>query len=93
MEFDHVAMAWPKAQPTSQPVLMRPEVVGVSAVLVDATLRRIDQILSSVTDSVMAIAERFQLDDWTRLGSGLPRMEGSVVDECADFAGRLLLLE
>ena len=65
----------------------------VSAVLVDATLRRIDQILSSVTDSVMAIAERFQPDDWTRLGSGLPRMEGSVVDECADFAGRLPLLE
>ena len=82
-----VATAWPMAQPTSQPVLMRPETVEVSAVLVDATLRRRDRILPSVSDSVMVVAEGFQPDDWTRSGSGLPRRDGSVMDECMDFAG------
>ena len=65
-----VAMAWQK--PTSQPVLVLPEAVGVSVVSVDATLGQRD---------------RFQPDDWTRSGSGLPRREGRVVDECADCAG------
>ena len=37
----------------SQPVLMQPETVEVSAVLVDATLRQRDRILPSVSDSVM----------------------------------------
>ena len=81
------ATAWPMAQPTSQQIPMQPETVGVSAVLVDATLRRRDQILSSVLDSVMVVAKGFQPDDWTRLGSGLPRRKGSVMDECAAFAG------
>ena len=82
-----VAMAWPMAHPSSQQVLVQPEVVGVSAVSVDATLRRIYRILSSVSDSVMVVTEGFQPDDWTRSGSGLPLSEGSVVDECGDIAG------
>ena len=41
------ATAWPMAQPTptSQTVLKRPETVGVSAVLVEATPERSDRIL------------------------------------------------
>ena len=82
-----VATAWPIAQPTSQSVLMRSETVGVSAVLVDATLRWSDRSLSSVSDSVMLVAEGFQPDDWTHSGSGLPRRDRRVMDECTDFAG------
>ena len=82
-----VATAWPMPQPTSQPVLVRPEAVGVSVVSVDATLRRRDQIMCSISDSVMVVTEGFQPDDWTRSVSGLPRREGSVVDECAEGGG------
>ena len=77
MASQDVATPWPMAQPTSQPVLMRPETVGVSAVLVDATLRRRDRIMSSASDSVMLVAEGSQPDYWTQSGNGLPRrMEG-----------------
>ena len=82
-----LASAWPMAQPTSQPVLMRPETVEGSAVLVDATLRRRDRILSSVSDSVRVVTEGFKRVDWTHSVSGLPRRDGSVMDECTDFAG------
>ena len=84
-----VATAWPMTQPNSQPVLMRPETVGVSAVLVAATLRRRDRILSSISDSVMMVAEGFQPDDWTHSGSGLPRRDGRVMDECTDLVGEV----
>ena len=59
----------------------------MSAVLVDATLRRSDRILSSISDSVKLVAKGFQPDDWTHPGSGLPRRDGIVMDECTDFAG------
>ena len=87
MASHDVATAWAMAQPTSQSVLMRPETVGVSAVLVDATLRRSDRILSFVSDSVMLVAGGFQPDDLTHSGSGLPRRDGRVMDECTYFAG------
>ena len=82
-----VATAWPMAQPMSQPVIMRPETVEVSAVLVDATLRQRVRTLPSVSDSL--IAEGCQSHNWTRSGSGLPQRDGSVMDECTDFAGRV----
>ena len=71
-------------QPTSQPVLVRPEAVGVSAVSVDATLRRRDRIISTVSDSVIVVTEGLQPDDWTRSGCDLPRREGSAVDVESD---------
>ena len=37
---------------------------GIYAVFVDATLRRRDRIMSSVSDSVLVVAEGFQSDDW-----------------------------
>ena len=52
-----VATARPVVQPTSQPVLVWPEAVRVSTVLVDATLRQRDRILSTVSDSVMVVTE------------------------------------
>ena len=57
-----VATARPVVQPTSQSVLMRPESVGMSAVSVDAILRRRDWILSTVSDSVMVVTEELQRD-------------------------------
>ena len=59
------AMAWPLAQPMSQTVPKRPETVGVSAVLVQATPGRSARILPSVSDSVVVIAEGFQSEDGT----------------------------
>ena len=59
----------------------------MSVVSVDATLRRRDWIISSISDCVMVVTEGFQPDDWTRSWSGLPRRERSAVDEFADFAG------
>ena len=56
-----VATAWPVVQPTSQPVLVRLEAVEVSAVSVDATLRRRDRILSTISDSVMMVTEEFRM--------------------------------
>ena len=74
-----VVQPMPMVQPMSQPVLVRPEAVGVSAVSVDATLRQRDRILSTNLDSVMVVTEGLQPDDWTRLRSDLPRREGSAV--------------
>ena len=47
--------------------------------LVDATLRQRDRILSTVSDSVMVVTEELQRDCWTRSGSDLPRRGESVV--------------
>ena len=78
-------MAWLMAQPTSQTIPQLPETVGVSAVLVKATPGRSDRILSSVSDSVMVVAES---DDGTRSECGLLREAGmQCVTFCADFAG------
>ena len=92
-------------QPTSQPVLVSPEAVVVSAVSVDVTLRRRDQILSTVSDSVMVVTEELQSDDWTRSGvRKYGRCRGDVhvvgrpvsafqssADGCMDFTGGLPL--
>ena len=72
------------AQPTSQTVPQRPETVGVSAVLIEATPGRSDRIFSPVSDSVMVVAES---DDGTRSECGLFREGGSVLHVCADFSG------
>ena len=84
-----VATVWPVVQLTSQPVLVRSEVVGVSAMSVDATLRPRGRILSTVSDSVMVVTEALQRDDWTRSGSDLPRRGGSAVgvESDVDFVG------
>ena len=64
----------------SQPVLVRPEAVGVSAISVNATRRRRDRILSTVSDSVMVVTEKLQRDCWIRSGSNLSRRETNTVD-------------
>ena len=51
----------------------------MSAGSVDATLRRRDQILSTVSDSVMVVTEELQPDDWTRSGGDLLWRGGSTV--------------
>ena len=81
------AMVWPTAQPTpmSQMVLRQPETVGVSTVLVEATPERSDRILSSVSDSVMMMAEEFQPDDGSRTESGFLQEAGGVLHVCTDF--------
>ena len=65
----------------------RPETVGVSAVWAESITGRSDRILSSVSDSVMVVAEGLQLGDGTRSESGLLREADSVLQVCADFAG------
>ena len=74
-------MARPVFQPTSQPVVLRSDEVRVSAVLVNATRRRVDRTLSTIFDSVMVVTEELQLESWTRSGSDLPRRGVSVVSE------------
>ena len=88
------ATAWLMVQPTpkSRTVLKRPEIVGVSVVLVEATPEQSDRILSSVSDSVMVVAEGFQPDDGTHddvtcSESGLLRDAGGVLHVCTDFVG------
>ena len=51
----------------------------MSALSVDATLRRKDRILSTISDSVMVVTEELQRADWTHLGSDLPQRRGSAV--------------
>ena len=72
-------MARPVFQPTSQPVVVRSDEVGVSAVLVDVTRRRVDRTLSTVSDSVMVVTEELQRVSWTRSGSYLPQRGESEV--------------
>ena len=74
-----VITARPVVQSTSQPVLVRSKTIWVSAVSVDATLRRKDRILSTVSDSVMVVTEELQRDYWIRSESDLPRREGGAV--------------
>ena len=47
--------------------------------LVDVARRRVDRILSNVSDSVMVVTEELQRYTWTRLGSGLPLRRGDAV--------------
>ena len=51
----------------------------MSAVSVDATQRRVDRTVSTVSDSVLVVTEELQLDSWTCLGSDLPQRGESVV--------------
>ena len=74
-----MAVARPVFQPTSQPVVLRSDEVGVSAVSVDATRRRVDWTLSTVSDSVMVVTDELQQDSWTRSGSDLPQRGESAV--------------
>ena len=59
----------------------------LSAVLVEATPERSAQILPSVSDSVVVIAEGFQSEDGTSSECGPLWEAGSVLHEHADFAG------
>ena len=86
-----MAVARPVFQPTSQPVILRSDEVGVSAVSVDATRRRVDRTVSTVSDSVMVVTEELQWDSWTRSGNDLPqRGESAVsVDSAVSLVGGL----
>ena len=56
----------------------------MSAVSVDATWRRVDRNVSTVSDSVLVVTEELQRDSWTCLGMDLPqRGESSVSVDCA----------
>ena len=46
---------------------------------VDAIRRRVDQTLSTVSDSVMVVTEELQRDNWTRSGNDLPQPGESAV--------------
>ena len=74
-----MAVERPVFQPTSQPVVVRSDEVGVSAVAVDATQRRVDRTLSTVSDNMMAVTEELQRGSWTCAGSDLPRRGESAV--------------
>ena len=63
------------------------ETAGVSAVLVEATPEWSDQIISSVSDSVMVMPEELQPDDGTHSKSGLLREAGGVLHIGTDFPG------
>ena len=74
-----MAVVRPVFQPTSQPVVLRSDEVRVSAVSVDATRRRVDRTMSTVSDSVPVVTEGLQRDSWTCLGRYLPQRGESVV--------------
>ena len=83
-----VAVARPVFQPTSQTVFVRSDEVGVSAVAVDASQRRVNRTLSTVSDSMLVVAEELQRGRWTRAGSDLPKRGVSAVS--VDSAVRLV---
>ena len=55
--------------------------------LVEATPGRSVRILPSVPDGVVVVAEGLKSEDGTSSASGRLREAGSVLHECADFAG------
>ena len=55
-----MAIERPVFQPTSRSVVVRSDEVGVSAVKVDATRRRVDCALSTVSDGMSVVAEELQ---------------------------------
>ena len=69
-------MAWPVFQPTPRLVVGRSGEVGVSAVVVDVTRRRVDCTMSTVSDSMSVVAEEMQ----------------SGADGCVDFAGEVAVV-
>ena len=67
-----------------RPVVVRSDEVRVFAVSVDATRRRVDRTVSTVSDSVLVVTEELQWDSWTCLGRDLPqRGESAVSVDCA----------
>ena len=61
----------------------------MSAVSVDATWRRMDWTVFTISDSVMVVTEELQRDSWTRSGSDLPQWGESAVsvDSAVSFVG------
>ena len=82
-------LVWPVFQPTTQLVVLRSDEVGVSAVSVDATQRRVDRTVSTVSDSGLVVTEELKRDSWTCLWSDLPqRGESAVsVDSAVSLVG------
>ena len=66
-------------QPTSRSVVVRSDEVKVSVVTVDATRRRVDCDLSTVSDSMSVVAVEQQRDAWICSESGLPLRKGDAV--------------
>ena len=79
------ATAWPRVRPGSQAVSEHQETVGVSAVLVEVTQERCAQILPSVMDSLVGIAEGFQPENGSCSTRGLLWEAGSMLQEGADL--------
>ena len=75
------ATAWPLVRPGPQAVSEHQETVGVSAVLVEITPELGAQILPSVPDNLMSIAEEFQVEYGSCSGSML--QEGADIPEGA----------
>ena len=53
---------------------------------VDATQRRVDRTLYTISDSVLVVTEELQRDSWTRSGSDLPQRGISVVSVNSDVS-------
>ena len=79
------ATVWPRVRPGSQAVSEHQETVGVSAVLVEVTPERCAQILPSVSDNLVGIAEGFQPENGSCSTSGLLWEAGSMLQEGADL--------
>ena len=71
--FRDESVVWPMLQPTLQSVGLQSSEVRVSTLSVDATRRRVDGTVSTVSDGVeIDDSDMTQWDSQTQLGSGLP---------------------
>ena len=77
-------MVRPVYQPTSQPVAVRSDEVGVSAVSFNATRRRVDRTVSTISNSVMVVTEELQRDSWVR---GVTSLSAISVDRVVSLVG------
>ena len=72
-------MVWPVLQPTLQSVGLQSSEVRVSTVSLDATRRRVDGTVSTVSDGIeVDNGDMTQWDSQIQLGSGLPLRGGGV---------------
>ena len=77
--FRDDTVVWPVLLPTLQSVGLQSGEVRVSTVLVDATRRRVDGTVSTVSDGVeVNNGDMTQWNDQTQLRSGLPLRGGGV---------------